>query len=451
MISHEELTAYEKDIKKELRDLGGICEIFPDLKANCQEQIDTVKHILRREKAIDENKSARFGKGAKLKKEAAGEIEELEKKLSELKEKHAELAEVIKEQPTIAPDRRLELAALVDEFKTDEINALPFEELAFCFSAGIDKLARLSGAEQKNDILIEKYNRQQKAMHKVFLDALRAEEELFIAFSPATRSPYLNFSEQNGQAALWIFTKEGYAKNCRFFFARQYIFFDIVKFSKKDFAEFSKNLPRCGFNCFTLNNGVHNLTIELSAIAGNVQYSCPTNPALHLRRFDFFQALLTFNKVPQTNHKLYEQYHNPTLMRAKESVMLHELYKAKYTVVMKSITQKDESGKDVESTEIPTCEKDGKRYLLIFTDMIEFNTWKVQSGFKTEGDGFAARVVDFTVINKMAEDTKSELLLDPATWSFEFTKDRRAMAAAIAEQVKKLEEEHKKKQNDSKK
>lgn len=443
MISHEELTALEKSIKKELRELGGICEIFPDLKENCQNIIDTIKHILRREKTIDENKSARFGKGAKLKKEASSELKELEDNLTELRTKHAELAKIIQEQPTILPERRLELTALVDEFKTDEIKKMSFDELAVCFSVGLDKLARLSAAEQKNEILIEKYNNQQKELHKVFLEALRAEEEIFIAFSPATRSPYLNFNEQNGQAALWIFTKEDYAKNCRYFFARQYIFFDIIKFTKEKFAEFTKNLPRCGFNCFTLNNGVHNLTIELGALAGNIQYSCPTNPLLHLRRFDFFQALLSYNKVPQTNHKLFEQYHNPTLMRAKEAVMLHELYRAKYTVIMKSVSRKDANGKAAEATEIPSCEKDGKRYLLIFTDMIEFNTWKTQSNFKTEGEDFSARVVDFNVINKMAEDTNSELLLDPATWSFEFTSERRKMAAGIAAQIQKMESENK--------
>jgi hypothetical protein len=448
MYSIDELTQKEKDLKKSLRELGGLTELFGDIKENYQGQIDIIKKILRQQKIAEENKSARFGKGAKQKKEALAEIAELESKLSELSDSQKSLDEKIRLLPTISKERTDELTAMITNFKTEEIKALPFEELATCFLAGITKINELNAAEQKNDILTEKYNRQQKELHPVFIEKLKAAEEYFIAFSPATHAPYMDLREKSGQACLWLFTKEEYAKNCRNFFARQYIFIDVVKIDKKDFSEFAKNLPRWGFNFFTLNNGVHNLTVELSALIGKVQYSCPVNPSLHARRFDFFQSLLLYNKVPQTNHKLYEQYHNPMLMKAKESVMLHELYKAKYTLVMKVIKQKDENGQETETSEIPTNIKDDVRFLLVFTDMLEFNAWKNASDFKTDGPGFVAKAVDFATVDHMANETKSELLLDRSGWCFEFTAQRRAAAKQIAEQVEKLEAERKKKQTE---
>lgn len=450
MYTIDELTKKEKDMKKAVRELGGLAELFPDVKENYDEQISIVKKLVKANKTYEENKNARFGKGAKLKKESSAEISELEERLDEAVRAQTEKDEKIKLFPTISKERTAELAAMTAELKTEEIKKLEFEELATCLSAGMAKLNELKAAEQKNDILIEKHNIQQKELHKEFIEKLKAVENYYISFSPATRAPYMDLREKTGQACMWLFTKEEYAKNCRNFFARRYIFTDIVKVTKEEFTQFSKNLPRMGFNAFTLNNGVHNLTVELAALTGKIQYTCPINPSLHARRLDFFQSLLLFNKVPQTNHKLYEQYHNPVIMKAKESVMLHELYKAKYTLVMKIIKQKNEKGEEVEASEIPTNMKDDTRFLLVFTDMLEFNNWKKASGFKTDEPGFVAKAVDFATVDKMASDTNSELLIDRNGWCFEFTKARRDAAKKIAEQVAKLEEQKKKEQGNKK-
>lgn len=445
MYTIEEIEAKEKQMKKQLRELGGLGEVFPDIQKNYEEQISTLKAFSKAYKTFEENKAARFGKGAKLKKEASAEISTLEDKLSELENAQKELDEKIAVLPTIDKERSAELSAMVDEFKTDEIKELPYEELATCFGAGIEKISALSSAEQKNEILLEKYNLQQKNLQKIFFEKLRGLEEFFIAYSPATRSPYMDLREKSKQACMWLFTKEDYAKNCRNYFARQYIFIDIVRFANKDFFEFSKNLPRLGFNAITINNGVHNLTVETGPVIGNVQYSCPINPMLHARRFDFFQSLLLFNKVPQTNHKLYEQFHNPMIMKAKETVMLNELSKANYTMVMKIVKKKDASGKEVETSEIPTNVKEDTRFLLVFSDMLEFDAWKKASGFKTDEPGFVARSMDFNAIDNIANDTQSELLLDRNSWCFELTKERRDMIKNIAKHVKNVEEQSKEK------
>lgn len=445
MYTSEELTKREKDLKKAVRDLGGLAELFPELQKNYQDQIDILKKISKKTKTVEENATARFGKGAKLRKEAQAELSELELKLEELIKEQPEKEEVIKLYPTIEKSRADELAKMVDSFETDKIKELPLNELATAFVSGITKIQTLNSSENKNEILIEKYNAQQKELHKVFIDKLRECDEYFIAMSPATRAPYMDLREKNGQACLWIFTDEGYAKNCRNFFARQYIFLEIMKISKDDFKNFAKNLPRMGYNFFTLNNGVHNLTIELSALIGKVQYSCPINPTLHMRRLDFYQSLLLFNKVPQTNHKLYEQYHNPMLMKAKESVMLYEFYKAKYTLVMKEVT-KTEDGKEVKAMEMPTNIKDDTRFILVFSDMLEFDIWKRASNFKTDEPGFKATAIGFEDLCRMGEDTGNEFLLDRNGWCFEFTKDKRENVKQVAIQVAKLEEERKKKE-----
>ena len=443
MYSREELTAKEKNLKKKLREFGGICEVFPDVKTAYQAQIDTIKKILEEEKTIEQNKSSKFGKSAKLRKEAEAKISELSEELKNLEEKCKNLDELTKYEVPPSKEQHQNLEKLVNEFKTNEILSLSFDEIVSCFSIGIKKITELNSAQPKDDALIEKYNAQQKEIHKSFMETLKSMDEYFLVFSPATRLPYMDFREQTGMASMWLFTSEDYAKHCRNFFARQYIFLDVVKISKEHFAEFSKNLPRYGYNTFMLNNGVHNLTIDLSALIGKVQYSCPINPMLHTRRIDFFQSILLYDKVPQTNHKLYEQYHNPMVMRAKESVMMHEMSKAQYTLVSKPVKQKNENGEEFDATEIPTNMKNDVRFLLVFTDMLEFNAWKKTSGFPTENSEFKASIVGFDVIDKLAADTGSELLIDRNGWCLELTKEKRETVKKIAEQVKKLEEEKK--------
>lgn len=443
MQSREELTAKEKNLKKKLREFGGICEVFPDVKTTYQAQIDTIKKMIAEQKTIEENKSSKFGKSAKLRKEAENKLSELCTELEEIEKKCAELDKLTAYEHPASKEHIKKLSDMVNEFKTEDILSLPFDDVVACFSEGIKKLTELNNAKPKDDALIEKYNNQQKELHKSFIETLKGLDEYFLVFSPATRLPYMDFREQTGMASMWLFTDEEYAKHCRNFFARQYIFLDVVKISKEHFTEFSKNLPKYGFNTFMLNNGVHNLTIDLSALIGKIQYSCPTNPTLHIRRMDFFQSLLLYNKVPQTNHKLYEQYHNPMLMRAKESVMMHELSKAQYTLVSKAVKQTNEKGEETDATEIPTNMKDDTRFLLIFTDMIEFNMWKKTSGFQTENSDFKASIVNFETIDKLAADTGSELLLDRNGWCLELTKDKRETVKKVAEHVKKLEEQKK--------
>ena len=440
MYNIEELEKKEKEMKKLLRELGGLGEIFPDIQKNYEEQIQTLKALVSAQKTYEEHQSSRFGKGAKLKKEASAQISDLSDKLASLEEKQKEAEKDIEILPTITKERSDEIRALTNEFKTDEIKALPFEELAVAFSEGIAKINEIKNAEQKNEILLERYHHQQQLLQKDFFEKLRSTEEFFVAYSPATHMPYVDLREQLKQSCLWLFTKEAYAKNCRNFFARQYIFIDIVKFSNKDFFEYSKNFPRLGFNAITVNNGVHNLTVETGPVIGAIQYSCPINPQLHARRFDFFQSLLLYNKVPQTNHKLYEQFHNPMIMKAKESVMLNEFSKAQYTMVMKIVKKKDENGKEVETSEIPTNMKGDTRFLLVFTDMLEFDAWKKSADFKTDEPGFVAKAMDFNAIDRVAEDTGSELLLDRSSWCFEMTKERREMIKEIAKHVKVVED-----------
>lgn len=440
MYTIEELEKQEKSVKKLLRELGGLGEIFPDVKKNYEEQISSRKKLIAALKEYDENKDSRFGKKAKTKKEALQKTEELSGKLDELLKNAEELEKKLAPADAISPERTLELKNMANEFKTEEIKNLEFDELAVAFGGGIEAISKLSNAEQKNEILLEKYNRQQKNLQKPFFDKLRASEEFFVAFSPATHMPYVDLREPLKQSCLWLFTKEEYAHNCRKHFARQYVFIDVVKYSNKEFFEYSKNLPRLGFNAIVINNGVHNLTVETAPVIGKLQYSCPINPMLHARRLDFFQALLVYNKVPQTNHTLYERFHNPMIMKAKESIMLNELAKATYTMVMKANKVKNEKDEEVVNTEIPTNMKGDTRFLLVFSDMLEFDAWKKSSGFNTNDQGFTAKSMDFAAIDSIANDTQSELLLDRAGWCMELGKERRETIKEVAAKVREAEE-----------
>lgn len=435
MQSKSDLEQQEKNLKKKLRDLGGLLEVFPDIKENYQAQIDHIKTLLKQIPVLEQYQSAIFGKGAKLKKEASAAIEDAENKLSELTAAAEELEKKITPAETIPQARKEELAALAKACNQAEMENLSFEEMAYCLVITLSEIMQLQRAEQKDEISIKRYTEQQKKLQRTVGETLRTLDSVYVAFSPATRCPYVDVRDQEQQSALWIFSKEEYARNCKLHFAKEYIFTDVVEVKKEMLQNFAKNLPRWGFNTLILNNGVHNLVFPLAAWIGTVNYSCPVNPMLHMRRLDFYQALLAFNKVPQTNHTLYERYHNPQILKAKESMMLFELSRAQYTVVMKSVMQKDAQGKETEMTEIPTVKKDDTPFLLIFTDMLEYSAWKDSADFKTEDGKTVAKVLSFENLCNMANDTKTQLLLDRNGWCFEMTEQHRTAIAQIAKQV----------------
>ena len=68
MYSVEELAQREKELKKALRELGGLTELYPDIKKNYDEQISTVKKIIRADKTAEEKKVGDFWKGCKAEK-----------------------------------------------------------------------------------------------------------------------------------------------------------------------------------------------------------------------------------------------------------------------------------------------------------------------------------------------------------------------------------------------
>lgn len=444
MQSKSELELLEKNLKKKLREAGGLLEIFPELKDNYQSQINHIKTILKQTPVLEQHQSAIFGKGAKLKKEATAAIQEAEQKLSELLEKAEELEKKIAPTETIPDDRKKELSSLALSCSQAEMEKLSFEEIAYCLVITLSELLKLQRAENKDEISIKRYTEQQKKLQKTVGETLRTLDSVYVAFSPATRCPYVDVREQEQQSALWIFSKEEYARNCKLHFAKEYIFTDVVEVKKEMLQAFAKDLPRRGFNTLILNNGVHNLVFPLAAWIGTVNYSCPTNPMLHMRRLDFYQSLLAFNKVPQTNHTLYERYHNPQLLKAKESMMLFELSRAQYTVVMKSVKQTDAQGKEVEMTEIPTVKKDDTPFLLIFTDMLEYSAWRESSDFNPDNGETAAKVLSFENLCSMANDTKTQLLLDRNGWCFEMTQQHREAISQIAKQVQEQAKQAKK-------
>ena len=47
MYSIEKLEKREKDLKKELRELGGLGEVFPDNKKNCEDLIAAIKAFIK--------------------------------------------------------------------------------------------------------------------------------------------------------------------------------------------------------------------------------------------------------------------------------------------------------------------------------------------------------------------------------------------------------------------
>ena len=192
---------------------------------------------------------------------------------------------------------------------------------------------------------------------------LRNREEVFVAYSQATRLPYVTCDEETFNDQARIFATEEEIKEYGNQFLEDKILLMGMKYEKKDYPRLYGTLYAIGVNSVIWIDGEEKIEIEIGKIANQRDMSKiePSkrpllNPALGLSGIYFMQELR--RPVKQEEHKN---------IRELEEELIANLRKAEFLIAINA--EQEEDGK----LHIPYLKnKEDKIMQPVFTDVMEF-------------------------------------------------------------------------------
>ena len=192
---------------------------------------------------------------------------------------------------------------------------------------------------------------------------LRNREEVFVAYSQATKLPYVTCDEETFNDLARIFATEEEIKEYGKQLLEDKILLMGMKYEKKDFPRLYGTLYAIGVNSVIWTDGDKQIEVEIQRIASqrDMSKSEPAkrpllNPSLELSGIYFMQELR--RPVKQEEHKN---------IRELEEELIANLRKAEFLIAINA--EQEENGK----LHIPYLKnKDDKILQPVFTDVMEF-------------------------------------------------------------------------------
>ena len=192
---------------------------------------------------------------------------------------------------------------------------------------------------------------------------LRNREEVFVAYSQATKLPYVTCDEETFNDQARIFSTEEEIKEYGKQLLEDKILLMGMKYEKKDFPRLYGTLYAIGVNSVIWTDGDKQIEVEIQRIASQRDMSKiePAkrpllNPSLELSGIYFMQELR--RPVKQEEHKN---------IRELEEELIANLRKAEFLIAINA--EQEENGK----LHIPYLKnKDDKILQPVFTDVMEF-------------------------------------------------------------------------------
>ena len=236
---------------------------------------------------------------------------------------------------------------------------------------------------------------------------LQNRDFVFVAYSQATRLPYVTCDEETYNDQAWVFsTEEGikeYGKKC----AENKILLMGMRYEKKDYPRFYGTLYAIGVNTVLWVDGEESCEVELTDIAKQDLSKLEPekrpllNPTLQLSGIYFMQEL----RRPIKN----EERKN---MREIEQDLLVNLRKSEYLMVM------NVSEEDPKKINIPFL-KDKKDQILqpIFSDVMELEKF-------TKGKKMRVAKLPFTKLMDVMLENAAAYVVNPMGFNLVLNRDQ---------------------------
>ena len=193
--------------------------------------------------------------------------------------------------------------------------------------------------------------------------ALQTREQFFVAYSQATKLPYVTCADETYNDQAWVFSTEDEIKEFGKKLRQEKVLLMGMKYEKKDFARFYGILYAIGVNAVVWNEGEDQVEVEIENIARQADLSKiePAkrplfNPSLQLSGIYFMQELR--RPVEKEEHKN---------LRALEEELIANIKKSQFLVAM------ERSEEEPKKINIPYLKnKDGQILQPVFSDIMEF-------------------------------------------------------------------------------
>ena len=237
--------------------------------------------------------------------------------------------------------------------------------------------------------------------------ALSRSEALFVAYSAATRLPYVICDEESFNDQAWIFsTEEGVKEFGKKKLENKELLMGM-KYDRKNFGQLYGTLYAIGVNSIVWNDNGESCEVDITAVAKQADHSKlePNrrpllNPTLQLSAIYFLQEMK--RPVPMEEH---------VDIKAKEEELIANLVKSEFLIAM------NVDPSDPKKISVPFLKnKDGKALQPFFSDIIEF-----QKFAKGKKEIRAAKVPFSKVKDMMVKDVEA-MVMDPMSLNMIFDK-----------------------------
>lgn len=366
-----------------------------------------------------------------------------EKTIEEIKEAHADLSwpviqkinpvnakgteEVLMDE-TVSDERKDEIGPYIyeEEISADTIKSLSSQELLFLLTAleMYHKKSPLPGFEKNH-----------RNIYNEVLGRVRDAEYLYVLYDAATGYPFIDHGFGN------VYLEEEIANKAVELFAKQFRRL-VVRKCKVENDQLPANVKR-GFFDYLYYIGIDNLVVDNGAYRARFKRSeivaspmdwnndkkdaSPVNPALNFAMLDFLGEV----KWPVNYEK------RPEIVKAKEMRMISLIRSGSFIVPMQHEgpveTTEDgrmKMGKDTKIKFLIVKDPNGKQFLPIYTDAIEFTK-------KLAGPEWNAAVFKYQDILKFVQD-KDGISINPAGQGIMIPKDRMMAIEMAGQQVEAM-------------
>ena len=168
--------------------------------------------------------------------------------------------------------------------------------------------------------------------------ALQTREQIFVAYSQATKMPYVTCAEETYNDQAWIFYTEDEIKEFGKKLLQDKVLLMGMRYDKKDFPRFYGILYAIGVNTVLWNEGEEQVEVEIESVARQADLSKiePAkrplfNPSLQLSCIYFMQELRRPVKQEERQN-----------MREMEEEVLANLMKSEFLLPM-AVNEEDPS------------------------------------------------------------------------------------------------------------
>ncbi len=339
-------------------------------------------------------------------------------------------SEPVEMEDTVSPERKNEIGEMIydSDMSADSLRFLSGQELLFLLTAleVYNKKAPLPGFEKNH-----------RKVYNELLGRIRDADVLYVLYDATTGYPFIDHGFGN------VYFEEELAKNAARLFFKQFRQL-MVKEIKVENPEDESGLKR-GFFDYLYYIGIENILVDNGAYrarfkrneivaapgdwSNDDQSANPINPALSFAMLDFMEEV----RWPVKYEKRDE------VVKAKEMRMLSLVRTSNFIVPMQHEGPAEvlEDGKmkfskDTKFKFLVMNAKDGKQFLPVFTDGIEF-------GKKLRGTEWHAAVFKYQDLLKFVND-KDGITINPDGLGVILPKDRMMLlevAGQRADQMRK--------------